>query len=113
MPKYAESFLLDLGRVEKFEIVSVNETVTVKGLTFAMYKQEKNLLSTEEIIEIRKKYGLSLQSFAKVLGIEYSELSKIENGVIQSSEHDALLRLANNSYGFYKLRKEKTKWITN
>lgn len=143
MSRYAKSFLLDLGRVEKFEIVSVNETVTVKDLTFenkhiywksvttgklylpfdnpdvnldsdyAMYKQEKNLLSTEEIIEIRKKYGLSLQSFAKVLGIEYSELSKIENGVIQSSEHDALLRLANNSYGFYKLRKEKTKWITN
>ena len=34
MTKYVKSFLLDLGRVEKFEIVSVNETVTVKDLTF-------------------------------------------------------------------------------
>ena len=84
MTKYVKSFLLDLGRVEKFEIVSVNETVTVKDLTFenmhtywksvttgelylpfdnpdinlnsdyAIYKKEKNLLLTEDIVNIRK-----------------------------------------------------------
>ncbi|PEG96241.1 hypothetical protein CP360_07780 [Lactobacillus sp. UMNPBX9] len=131
MTKYVKSFLLDLGRVEKFEIVSVNETVTVKDLTFenkhtywksvttgelylpfdnpdvnldsdyAIYKKEKNLLSTKEIVQIRKKYGLSLRSFAKILGIGYSTLSKIENGAVQSNEHDALLRLASNPYSFY------------
>jgi len=131
MTKYVKSFLLDLGRVEKFEIVSVNETVTVKDLTFenkhtywksvttgelylpfdnpdvnldsdyAIYKKEKNLLPTEDIVNIRKKYKLSLRSFAKVLGIGYSTLSKIENGALQSNEHDALLRLAGDPYSFY------------
>lgn len=131
MTRYVNSFLLDLGRVEKFEIISVNETVTVKDLTFenkhtywksvttgelylpfdnpdvnldsdyAIYKKEKNLLSTKEIVQIRKRYGLSLRSFAKILGIGYSTLSKIENGAVQSNEHDALLRLANNPYSFY------------
>ncbi|WP_241696323.1 hypothetical protein [Ligilactobacillus salivarius] len=34
MTKYVNNFLIDLGRIEKFEVVSVNETVTVKDLTF-------------------------------------------------------------------------------
>ncbi|WP_049165488.1 helix-turn-helix domain-containing protein [Ligilactobacillus salivarius] len=131
MTKYVNNFLIDLGRIEKFEVVSVNETVTVKDLTFKnmhtywksvttgelylpfndpdinlnsdydRYRAEKKLLSTKDIINIRKKYKLSLRSFAKVLGIGYSTLSKIENGALQSNEHDALLRLASDSYSFY------------
>lgn len=42
-----------------------------------------------------------MRSFAKVLGIGYSTLSKIENGALQSNEHDALLRLASDPYSFY------------
>lgn len=131
MTKYVNNCLIDLGRIEKFEVVSVNETVTVKDLTFKnmhtywksvttgelylpfndpdinlnsdydRYRAEKKLLSTKDIINIRKKYKLSLRSFAKVLGIGYSTLSKIENGALQSNEHDALLRLASDSYSFY------------
>lgn len=131
MTNYVTSFLLDLGRDEKFEIITIDENVTVKELTFKnthtywksvttgelylpfdnpdsnlisdynKYKKKKNLLSTKDVIEIRKKYGLSLRSFAKILGIGYSTLSKIENGVVQSNEHDALLRLASDPYSFY------------
>ena len=54
MPKYAESFLLDLGRVEKFEIVSVNETVTVKGLTFAF--DRRNYRNKEKVWFIFAKF---------------------------------------------------------
>ena len=80
---------------------------------YAKYKQAKNLLATEDIIDIRKKYGLSLRSFAKLLGIGYSTLSKIENGVVQSNVHDALLRLASDPHGFYtKLVVPKSELLT-
>lgn len=143
MAHYVNSFLIDLGRMEKFEVVTMTETVTIKDLTFeslhtywksvttgelylpfddpdinlrsdyAKYKQAKNLLATEDIIDIRKKYGLSLRSFAKLLGIGYSTLSKIENGVVQSTAHDALLRLASDPHCFYtKLVVPKSELLT-
>jgi len=131
MAKIIEEFFLETGQYEKFEVITFEEEVEVNGKKFTnehtywkllqngelfapfdnpdlnldsdykIYRELMGLLSPTQVKAIRDNYELSLRDFAKLLGIGYATLSKIENGAIHSSMHDALLRLASDPYAFY------------
>lgn len=57
------------------------------------YAMRENLLSPQEIKEIRKKHGLSQRDFEKVLGVSSPSVSRWETGkVLQSKPVDLLMR---------------------
>jgi len=53
-----------------------------------IYRERHNLLSTKQIIWIRKKSGLTQKEFSEILGWE----KYYENGSLQSIEHEKELR---------------------
>ena len=57
------------------------------------YKRKKGLLTTEEIIEIRKKYGLSQTELAKAIKVGKKNIARYELGGVQDACIDLLIRL--------------------
>lgn len=57
------------------------------------YRKKHNLLTSDEIINIRKNYGLSQVSLAKLLGWGEATISRYESKGIQDESHDAILRM--------------------
>lgn len=72
-------------------------------LLFDAYKLKNNLLTSKEIISIREKYGLSQATFSKILGFGLKTITRYENGAIQDSTHDNLLRLVGSDFNFFSL----------
>ncbi|MFI3169895.1 MAG: type II toxin-antitoxin system MqsA family antitoxin [Faecalibacterium sp.] len=70
------------------------------------YKQEMNLLSAQEICEIRKKYSLSQALFAKILGLGEKTITRYENGAIQDVAQNNLILLMRTPSNFKKLLAE-------
>ncbi|WP_194174910.1 type II TA system antitoxin MqsA family protein [Desulfofundulus thermobenzoicus] len=73
------------------------------------YRRRKNIPAPEDIKELRGKFGLSLRSFAKLLGWGYVTLHRYENGALPSEAHAAVLAAlkANPSYAFGLLETTK------
>ncbi len=69
-------------------------------LLFDEYKRINGLLTSHEIISIRKQFGLSQESLAKIMGFGLKTIARYENGAIQDSSHDNLLRLVSNVDNF-------------
>lgn len=67
------------------------------------YKKSENLLTSEDIRNIRMKYGLSQVSFSKLLGFGEKTITRYENGAIQDVCHDNLMRLMKDMYAFEKI----------
>lgn len=137
MSKIIEKFSYETNRNERYEVIFLEEDVTIKNDTFKVkheyykrisddelfepfsnpdqnlekdyniYRERHNLLSAKDVKEIREKYELTIRDFSLLLGISYSNLSSIENGSIQASYIDSLLRMASDPYSFYSLVKCK------
>lgn len=60
---------------------------------FDEYKKKKGLLTSEEIIEIRNKYGLSQTDLAKAIMVGKKNIARYEIGKIQDKSIDLLIRL--------------------
>lgn len=60
------------------------------------YRKKVGLLTSKEIISIRKKYGISQKDFAKVLGWGSSTITRYENHQVQDVVHDDVLRKVNS-----------------
>lgn len=90
------------------------------------YRKDANLLTTNEIIDIRKKYGVTQTDFCHILGWGAKTIARYETHQIQSRAHDNVLRKIGNdpewflellevskdvisqrSYGIYKEIAEK------
>lgn len=94
------------------EVYDKENEVKNDVIVFDEYKKIKNLLTSGEIIAIRKKYGLSQTTLAKMLGFGIKTITRYENGAIQDSTHDNLLRLLRNESNFlmlWQVNKEKLK----
>lgn len=75
---------------------------------FKIYRQKFDVLTPAEIKQIRENYQLSLRQYALVLGMSYSTLSEIENGlVLQSDEQESLFQLSKNHLAFRQLVQTK------
>ena len=53
MAHYVNSFSIDLGRMEEFEVVTITETVTIKDLTFESLHTYWKAVTTGELLMIR------------------------------------------------------------
>lgn len=60
---------------------------------FDEYKKKKGLLTSEEIIEIRNKYGLSQTDLAKIIKVGKKNIARYEAGKIQDKCIDLLIRM--------------------
>ena len=67
---------------------------------YDLYKKQMNLLTSSEIKNIRKKYGMSQKEFALSIGVM---VDKLENGSIQNEEVDGVIRSSKNPDEMYKL----------
>lgn len=58
------------------------------------FKEEKELLTSNEIKEIRNKYGMTQKEYAFALGMGEISIHRLEKTFIQSDETDSLMRLS-------------------
>lgn len=67
--------------------------------SFTEYRKIKHYLQPDEIRQIRQLLGLSLNKFARSLGMGPSTLSQIENNLkLQNREQDVLFKSIRNEY---------------
>ena len=64
------------------------------------YREKNNLLTSGEIINIRKKYKLSQKELSNLLGWGNVTISRYETKLIQDETYDSILRIAANSPSF-------------
>lgn len=57
------------------------------------YRRKRGLLTSDEIVSIRERYGLSQVDLAKLLGWGESTISRYESKAIQDESYDIMLRL--------------------
>lgn len=60
------------------------------------YRRLENLLTPEDIKATRKRYRLSQQSLADLLGMSEATVNRYEQGGLQDPAHDALIRACQN-----------------
>ena len=70
---------------------------------YDIYKKRVNLLTTNEIKLIRKKYGMNQKEFSQALGFGEITIHRFENGSIQTEAVDAVIRLSEEPDIMYKL----------
>lgn len=59
---------------------------------YDLYRKQQGLLTSEEIVTLRKRYGLSQRALARLLGWGLVTIQRYEKGVIQDRAHDQVLR---------------------
>ena len=73
---------------------------------FDEYKKKKGLLTSEEIIEIRNKYGLSQTDLAKAIRVGKKNIARYEIGKIQDKSIDLLIRLLDKHPHWFGIKAE-------
>ena len=74
---------------------------------YRIYKTKHNLLQSEEILTLRKKYNLTQNMLAMLIGCTQATIARYENGSIQSETHNTALVLLKNPENIKKLFEEK------
>lgn len=88
---------------QNYEVPFDDPDVNLKS-DYCVYRDKVGFLSPEQIKKIRQKLNFSLRETSAILGISYSALSEIENGVILQSEiQDNLLRMLLHPYFLVKI----------
>ena len=71
--------------------------------SFDQYKKKVGLLTSDEIMSIRKKRGWSQEQMAKFLDIGLKDITRYENGSIQTKAIDNMIRIIANDKIFYEM----------
>lgn len=82
--------------VTKIDLIRANDA----------YKRKVNLLTTNEIIEIRRKLGLTQEGLARKMGCGLKTITRYENGAIQDRVFDNFIRCLSSLHDFEQ-NKEK------
>ena len=81
-------------------------------ILFEKYKEESGLMTADQIKALRGKYRLSAVAFAKILGLGEKNVTRYENGAIQSDSINRYLKMAEKEDAFWECylthRKELT-----
>ena len=72
---------------------------------FDCYKEKVGLLTSKEIIEIRKKLGLTQEGLARQMGCGLKTITRYENGGIQDKAFDNHIRCLEEIYNLEQLVK--------
>ena len=75
------------------------------------YRQRHSMLQPEEIKDWRNRYGLTQREVADLLGLGGATLSRYENGALQDTSHEKMLRLAMDPRNLAKLLETKSDFI--
>ena len=70
---------------------------------YDIYKKQMNLLTSEEIKNIRKKYDMNQKEFALSIGVGEITIHRFENGSIQTESVDSIIRLSEDPDIMYNL----------
>ena len=74
-----------------------DDTINSNDISFKdAYREKMGLLTSEDIINIRDKYGVSQKDFSKILGWGSSTITRYENHQVQDVVHDDVLRKVNS-----------------
>jgi len=84
------------------EFTTYNDTMNTNDVSFKnAYRVKVGLLTSKEIIDIRKQYNVSQKDFSKILGWGSSTITRYEGHHVQDGIHDDVLRKV----------KEDAKWF--
>lgn len=75
---------------------------------YAIYRKKHNMLQSDEIKEIRRKYGLTQGELSGLLGWGGATLSRYENGALQDKTHDNQLKLLREPRNMLKMINENS-----
>ncbi len=75
------------GLLETEEMIRANNLAMKDS-----YREKMNLLTSNDIIRIREKYGLSQKELSKKLNWEQEVITRYENHQVQDREDDNILR---------------------
>ena len=97
---YDEYYMLDENGEEIF-----NRELEIENdkRLYDIYKRMNNLLTTEEIKNIRNKYSLTQKDYAAVIGVGEVTVHRFEKGSIQTESVDSIMRLSSNPDNMYLL----------
>ena len=76
---------------------------------FDAYKEKVGLLTSKEIIAIRKKLGLTQEGLAKEMGCGLKTITRYENGAVQDKAFDNHIRCLEEIYDLKQLLKSHSK----
>ncbi len=75
------------------EYLETEEMIKANGLAMKdAHRESVGLLTSSEIISIRKKYGVSQKNFSKILDWGRATITRYENHQVQDRAHDDILR---------------------
>lgn len=103
------------ARVKKCEICNKElfdmtlDTENIKAV-YKEYKKKHNLLQSEEIIALRKKFHLTQNMLAILVGCTQATIARYEKGCIQSETHNTALKLLqnlDNVKAIFEMKKEE------
>lgn len=85
------------------EVYNRKEELKNDIIIFDSYKKEVELLTSKEIKELRKKFDVTQETLAKLLGFGLKTITRYENGSIQDEAYDTVLKLIRDEVTFKKL----------
>ena len=83
-------------------VTKINETSVHDA-----YKKKAGLLTSNEIIAVRKKMGLTQEGLAKLMGCGLKTITRYENGSIQDKAFDNFIRCLDELYDLKFLNKKE------
>jgi putative zinc finger/helix-turn-helix YgiT family protein len=86
---------------EEFEDPRSHEDPLDKA--YREYRRLHGMMQPEQILESRKKFGLTQNEMSRLLGWGGATLSRYENGALQDETHEKALRLAIEPHNLLKL----------
>jgi putative zinc finger/helix-turn-helix YgiT family protein len=78
------------------EFDNPDETHDPLDLAYREYRSQKGMVQPEQILDFRKKYGLTQKELSCLLGFGEVTIHRYENGALQDEAHDRLLKLTMN-----------------
>lgn len=99
---------------DKFEDYYVDVELGNKNLKKIRneYRRIQNLLSDEEIKNIRNKYGLSQRDYSLLLGFGEITITRYESKIVQEKAHDLIMKESENPIKFLQyVERNKDKFI--
>ena len=107
--KFTEKYKVDSKTNEEIFDRDIEQENDIK--LYNVYKKRMNLLTTNEIKEIRERYGLSQKDFALALGMGEITINRLENGSIQSEAVDSIIRLSESPRNMLELIEKNRQYI--
>jgi putative zinc finger/helix-turn-helix YgiT family protein len=79
----------------------------------SVYRHRHRILSPQEIIQLRYKYGISQKALGKILDIGELTINTYEQGALPSGAHNQLLQLVSEPLIFKKVFEKNKKKLTS